>query len=114
VLGSAVGTEIVVLLKYEGLSRAVVDMLVGWAVPPDVSGLSTADAELILKTAFIFLRQLVDPIYLECVKLHGIEIMVVWEVLSSGRTTVALTLIHRLEVILVVKRLNVVQLGSRR
>jgi hypothetical protein len=80
VLGSAVGTEVVVPLRYEGLSRAV---KLPQAVLSDVSGLSTADDELVL-----------NPVHLECVELHSIEIAVVWEALSSGRTTVALTLIH--------------------
>jgi hypothetical protein len=64
VLGSVVGTEVVVPLLYEGLDRSLLYVGLGGsiellrAVPPNVSGLSTADGELILKAPFLLWGQL--------------------------------------------------------
>jgi hypothetical protein len=103
-LGRSVTPEVVVV--------PLLSVVLDWsrrslrAVSLDVSRLTAADAQLILKAPFLLWRQLVDPGLLKSVELQCVEGAVVWEDRFACRAIVALAVLaHGLEVVVTLKGL---------
>jgi hypothetical protein len=113
VLGSSVVTcgVVDVPLRLEGSSRMSADRL-HRAVSPDVSGLATNDAKLVVKALFLLRKSLVDPVHLHSVECHRADVAVRWEVMSPGIARIVALATHGFKVVFIIEGLNVVEFDS--